>query len=161
MDVNITCPCPGTPHPDGDTVTLRDKPTLPMGLGTTTMLSNLDQSDAIDAATLTGRIAEVWVMEGIVSWTLVDEAGQPRPSDRANIREFMSDFTVIFPVADAAASLYSEAILNPLVKGSSESSRPGPTAPSTSHTSEPSSKRRSPSTPSSPDTSEATTPSEE
>jgi hypothetical protein len=125
------------------------------------MLTSADPTDDIDAATLTGRIAEVWITEGVERWTLVDETGEARPANRANVKAFMSDFGVAFLVADAAATLYSEAILSPLVARTSASSLDGQTARSTSASSPSSPKRRSPQGPSSPGTSEASPPSTE
>ncbi len=128
MDVNIPCPCPGTPHPDGDTVTLRDKPTLHMG---TTALGWASQQ-AQSAAPTSGDIAELYLREGILSWTFLDDKGQPKPVDAAGIEELMDDYTAAYPIAEAASGVYTDLIFAPLVAQVQKSSRTSRTARSTS-----------------------------
>lgn len=122
MDVPVGCPCPGTPHPDGDTVTLRDKPTLHMG---TTVLGWAGQSST-DGQPATGEIAELYLREGIEAWTFVDDSGEPMPVSQANLDWFMDDYALAYPVADAASGLYTDVIFAPLQTAASGS--PSPTA---------------------------------
>lgn len=138
MDVTVACPCPGTPHPDGDTVTLRDKPTLEMG---TTSLGWASQQ-ASDGKPTTGHISVLYVREGILSWTFLEEDGTHKPVNAETLDWFVDDFALAYPVAEKAAELYTDAIFAPLLaqmnKSSAKtarprrSSQPGPTDPSTS-----------------------------
>ena len=157
MEVNIGCPCPGTPHPDGDIVTLRDKPNLQMGMKVIAIISQ-GQTDPSQAMALTSQLAEVFLTDGILEWTLVDEGG-PVPVDPTTVHDFCQDFTFAYPVAEAASGLYSSPIFDPLVPKTLTSSKPSRTGGSTSRNSPSRLKPLSPSEPSSPDTTEATTPS--
>lgn len=137
MDVTVPCPCVGTPHPDGDTVTLRDKPTLHMG---TTAFSWTNIQVRSKAPT-EGEIAELYLTDGISDWTFLLEDGERRPLNDENLRWFLDDFELSYPVANAAADLYTEAIYRPLLasvkkvskptKGARRSSNSTPTSPST------------------------------
>jgi hypothetical protein len=151
MDVHIPCPCPGAPHPDGDTVTLRDKPTLHMG---TTALG-WASAQANGSSPTSGDIAELYLREGILSWTFVLDNGSPRPVSADHLDWLLDDYEVAFPVAEQASDLYTEVIFRPLVAQLPKSSRTGQTNGSTSRRSVSSSSRRSRSAPSPIATSEA------
>lgn len=138
MDVTVPCPCPGTPHPDGDTVTLRDKPTLHMG---TTALGWASKQ-ATDEAPTSGDIAELYLREGVLAWTFIGEDGAPRPVSEEGLDWLLDDYELAYPIADAASELYTEAIFRPLVARLPKSSRTSRTTASTS--------RRSRSTPRTP-----------
>lgn len=137
MDVTVACPCPGTPHPDGDTVTLRDKPTLMMG---TTALGWAGQQ-ASDGAPSTGHISEVYLTDGILSWTFVEEDGSPKPVNDETLRWLLDDYALAYPVAEKAAEVYTDIIFAPLLAQISNSSRTGRTGASTSRSSRRSSSR--------------------
>lgn len=137
MDVTVPCPCAGTPHPDGDIVTLRDKPTLHMG----TTAFGWANVQATERKPSSGDIAELYLTEGIVGWTFLLDDGSPRPLDDENLAWFTDDFALAYPVADKAADLYTDVIFRPLVdsipkastrrRASRRSSNSTPTAPST------------------------------
>lgn len=120
MDVTVPCPCPGTPHPDGDTVTLRDKPTLHMG---TTAFGWANIQATKDQPT-TGDIAELYLTDGIIAWTFVLEDGSPRPLGSAGLEWLLDDFELAYPIADKASELYTEAIFRPLVASRTNASKP-------------------------------------
>ena len=141
MDVIVPCPCPGTPHPDGDTVTLRDKPTLHMG----TTAFGWANMQATEKKPTSGDIAELYLRDGIVAWTFLEEDGTPKPVTEETIDWLLDDFTLAYPVADKAADVYTDIIFRPLVdlmpkaskrtRASRRSSSSGPTESSTSVTS--------------------------
>jgi hypothetical protein len=151
MDVTTTCPCSGTPHPDGDTVTLRDKPTLMMG---TTALGWAGQQ-ATDSKPTSGEISEMFLRLGILSWTYLEDDGTPKPVTDETLDWLLDDYELAYPVAEKAAELYTEVIFAPLLKQISNSSRTGRTNASTSANSRRSRSRPSPSEPSSITSSEA------
>jgi len=153
MDVHVPCPCPGTPHPDGDTVTLRDKPTLRMG----TQVIGLSSAQAQTGLPSAGDITELFVREGILAWTFVLEDGSPRPLDAEGIQWLVDDYAVAYPIAERASELYTEVIFAPLLAQATEPRRSSPTSrtgASTSASSQRSRKLQSVSASSSPDTSD-------
>lgn len=151
MDINVTCPCPGSPHPDGDTVTLRDKPTFHMG---TTALGWAGRQTVSDVPS-TGEIMEVYLRDGIIDWTFVEEDGTPRALNNEGIDWLLEDYELAFPIAEQAAELYTDRIFDPLVKRISNSSRTGLTGNSTSRSSRRTRRVRPPSVSSSTTSSEA------
>jgi hypothetical protein len=91
-----------------------------------------DGSDAYTAEVL-AVLTEGYVLHGIESWTLVDEAGKPLPVSRAAIRErILARVDVAAGIGDAADELYGEKVLLPLLVRASKSSQPTLTEPSTS-----------------------------
>jgi hypothetical protein len=84
VDVQITCPCPGSPHAQ-DTVTLRDRLTFAGGLAV--------RQRIVDAVTIrlgeddiVATMTEGYILHGIGAWTLVGDDGKPLPLTLANIR---------------------------------------------------------------------------
>lgn len=133
-DVQIPCPCPGTPHPDGDTVYLKDKLDLHDGIAVQHLIIAANQpTDRMDAAHLTGVLAEGYLLYGVEAWTLVDEEGHTIPVTQESIRgRLLSDFASAAPVAEKADDLYMASVILPLVKRASMSSPSTPTNGSTS-----------------------------
>ena len=130
--VQIPCPCPGTPHPDGDTVELREKLGLAAGIAVQRMIIEANQGRA-DTAELTGKLGEGYLLHGVEAWTLIDENGSLIPVNENTIRaRLLTDFTVAAPIADAADDLYMAAVISPLVKKAERSSPTTPTNGSTS-----------------------------
>lgn len=137
MDVQIPCICPlkgdERRHPDGDTITLRDK--LPFAAVSTIRWSVAIQRETDPATTIAeefGTISEFYVLFGIAAWTLVDVTGKPIEVSKAAIRVHL--LTVDGPaqiVSDAADDLY-QAVMLPLLRGASTSSPPSSTTESTS-----------------------------
>ena len=118
------CACPGTPHEEGDTVSLLAKLSLSGGLAA--------QADIIaaagDGSTLAQRWLVTYVRHGAVAWNLVDEDG-PVPFD---VDAILADYSFALPVADRADDLYSAAIIDPLTVRLNGISRNGLTDASTS-----------------------------
>lgn len=147
--VHIPCPCPGTPHPDGDTVGLREKLGLAAGIALQRMVINANQNRP-DAEELTGKLAEGYLLHGVEDWTLVNEDGRPIPVTDITIRKWLlEDFATAAPIADQADGLYMAAVLLPLVNRAQTSSPSSPTNGSTSRPRSGTSKRPKPSKPSS------------
>lgn len=143
----IPCPCPGSPHPEGDTVYLREK----LGLRAGTTLQHLiiasrrqnASDDDVEPPPLTpmqiaevnGNLIEQYVLLGVVGWTFVDEKGRTVPVHSDTIRSWLlDDFERATPIADKADDLYKDAVIGPLVRVASESSPDTTTDTSTSHT---------------------------
>jgi hypothetical protein len=115
---------------------------------------------ATNSVPTSGEIADLYLKEGIIAWTFLDESG-PLPLNVENIqRILLDDFETAYPVAEAAADLYTEIVFRPLVAAMKRSSPHGPTNASTSANSPSTSKRPLRSIPSSPVASEASTPSD-
>lgn len=131
IPVAVACPCPGTPH-DGDTVYLRPKLDLRAGMVAQRKIIEIGSSTN-DADEAMGDLAVIYCRHGVDSWTLVDEEGEALPVTPEAIENvLLADFSVGYPVADAAADLYNGVLLDPLVAKASKSSRPTRTRGSTS-----------------------------
>lgn len=149
MDVQIPCPCPGTPH-EGDTVTLADKLGLRAGVAVQNLIvkSVEAEGDRLETADIIGILCEGYLLFGITGWTCVDAKGKRIDPSRELIRSYLlEDFTFSEPIAEAANDLYPAIAIRPLVARASMSSPDMPTEPSTS--APPTPLRRKPSKPSS------------
>ena len=156
MDVQIACLCPPnargeTRHPDGDTVTLRERLDFRSALtARNTMVMVKQEDEEASTADILAALTEVYLLIGITGWTLVDAKNKPVDVSRAAIREhLLSNPDVAMVVGDAADELYSEAVILPLLARASNSSPPTPIAGSTSATKASSGRRPKPSKPSS------------
>lgn len=119
VPVAVACQCPGAPH-DGDTVYLRPKISLPGGI--------IAQQSIIEAPPTVGAqtagLIDAFLRNEIVAWSFVDEKGNDLPVTPANVEaRILSDFAYAMPIADVAAELYTEAVINPLRAAASESSK--------------------------------------
>lgn len=139
------CRCPGTPHPEGDIIELRPTLGLEAGLEAETLMLRAVRTavpgpygPVLDTEWLVDQWLPVFVRAGAYAWNRVDENGEPVPFD---IEAIMGDYRVARAVGDAAADLYSEEVIDPLLQRLGLNSQPGPTEPSTSHPSKP--RRRS------------------
>lgn len=145
----IPCPCPGTPHPDGDTVYLRSK----LGLRAGATLQNLvivarnrhiasveegapvPDMTPLAEAELTAELTEGYILMGVVDWTFTDPDGRKVPVHADTIRALLlEDFGMASAVADRADELYMPAVIGPLVKAAEPSSQDITTDESTSPT---------------------------
>jgi len=152
MDVSIPCVC-GL-H-ETDTITLRDRLDFRRAVSLRNALAILynDEPDAgFDEvlATLTDK----YLLAGIERWTLEEENDKGKrlavPLSYANIRDrLMTHFTEAMTVGDAADSLYTEAVMAPLLQRGRRSSPATPTNGSTSPKKPSSTRRPRPSKPSS------------
>ena len=138
VPVKIACPCPGTPHADGDTVGLRPKLGLVGGTivqGVVVAAKNRAEAEGrpLDVGTTTALVSEAYLLQGVCEWTLVDEIGKPVPVNAETIRShLLDDFTLASAVSDKADDLYMEAVIRPLLAPASTSSPPTPINGSTS-----------------------------
>lgn len=122
------CACPGTPHPDGDTVTLPDK-------------LSFDENVAALAAIFSGdgdaQASRAWkvYLHAAVAWNVVDEKGAvPLTSEGLDALDFADQYEI----ADQADTLYRSVVLAPLVRRMSKSSKSGPTTGSSPRRTRPS-----------------------
>ncbi len=135
----IDCVCPPKAggevrHPKGDTVRLREKLGFREAVQARNVIVLLKQDDPdADVADILGALTEVYLLVGIESWTLTDERGRPIEPTRPAIRQFMADHTQeAMDIGEEADTLYSEAVVLPLVARAARSSQPSQTDDSTS-----------------------------
>ena len=125
----VVCPCEGTPHPEGDTVELRETLGLAAGVALQRLLIGSDSPQA----EIVGALMEGYLRFGVVAWTFVDDIGKPVPVTPETIQSMLLDnFTRAYPVAEAADSLYEGPVFGPLATAAANSSRTTTTAASTS-----------------------------
>jgi len=92
---------------------------------------------------VTAGLLDAFLRNEVVAWTYVDDKGEALPVTQANIEQLLlSDFTYATPIADAAAELYTDSVIDPLRAAVSRSSQPSHANGSTSRRKASSSKRR-------------------
>lgn len=137
------CECPDTPH-GTDKAWLRPRLTAEGGYRAMHILMT-----ATDRDVTAGALGMCFLADGLVRWTLLDDAGKPIPTDEATLRSGALDWdTTLYPIAEKAAVLYTDSVVDPLRKGRAAPSLPGPTEASTSPTTDSSSGSPTPSEPS-------------
>ena len=135
MDVSIPCICPGDEirHPDGDTVTLKDRLGFEEAMACKQAMLMAGASDD-DPDAVPRRMAAVirqYLFSGIQSWTLMN--GKAIPVTAHDIEQYiLSDFLVANIVSSEAEGLYNPQVLVPLAGRASKFSPPTPTGVSTS-----------------------------
>lgn len=112
------CSCPGTPHPNGDTVTY--PPKLPFDVAAQVIGLIWNVGDVP-----TAQNAFPLYLKTPVSWNLVGENGAPVPLTEEALDAL--DFADQYEIADYADTLYRGTVLSPLVRRMSRSSETGPT----------------------------------
>ena len=124
VPVSVACPCPDTPHADGDTVFLAPHLSLKGGLlAEATMVRSwgklnvkgklpevTEASLAIEAS-----LREIYVSDGVKDWTFVDEEGPIEVNEQSIHDLLLSNFTLARPVGDKADELYTASVLDPLL----------------------------------------------
>jgi hypothetical protein len=149
MDVPIDCICPGEDvrHPDGDTITLKDKLGFVEATAIRKSMTFVESDDeSARAAEILATLVESYVLFGVKSWTLQDERGKPIPVGHTAIRDhLLSNMEAASIVGDVADDLYKAVVLLPLVLKASRSSPPSQTNGSTSRPTALSQRRRRPS----------------
>jgi hypothetical protein len=135
VDVQITCPCPGSPHAQ-DTVTLRDRLTFAGGVAVQQRIRDSLRDRPSEADTI-GALMEGYVLHGIAAWTIVNEAGKPLTVTPGTIGSvFLDAFNQnTMKIAEKADELYEGQVVAPLVQEVSNSSPDLPMSESTSRTS--------------------------
>lgn len=131
MDITIDCPCPlkgeEVRHPDGDTVTLRDRLNFQEVTTIQKAMGLVDEDDRqLEIAKQLAVCTELYMLMGISSWTFVDDKGKPLPVSHANIRDLFERADVL-DISREAERLYNPRVLLPLVRAASASSPPTPT----------------------------------
>lgn len=140
--VAVACPCPDTPHSDGDSVFLAPHLSLRGGLlAEATMVrvwSKLNTAGKVPEQTeaslaVEASLREVYVADGVKAWTFVDEAGAEVPVNEQTVRDILlSNFSLARPVGDEADRLYTSSVLDPLLARLSKSLPSSPRRASTS-----------------------------
>lgn len=142
------CPCPNTPHSE-EHVYLEPELTLPMAGAATAALRWADDTVADKQAAL----IQAYFPSAIRSWTFLElgegKRLEPVPVTRANMERLLPWDKGGFEVIDQADTLYSAALMRPLVKRISKLSERGRTGSSTSRTKGSGSRPRKQSAPSS------------
>lgn len=141
IPVAVACPCPGTPHSDGDTVFMGPFLSLEGGMLAEALmvrswarlensgkeLRQTEASLAVEAA-----LRRVYVADGVREWTFVDAEGEDIEVTEESVRTILlSNFTLSRPVGDKADELYTTSVLDPLLKQIKKSSRSSPRREST------------------------------
>lgn len=133
------CRCDGSPHSEGDFAYLKPQADLELGLAAHQVVSQTVDSQRQNGSSLSSeqafelmqiKLGMAYAIHGIAQWDLLDEHGKPVPVNAATVGAIK--WTEIEPVADKAATLYSEEVLVPLVARLSKFSPRGRTAGSTS-----------------------------
>ena len=147
------CECPNTPHAEGDKAWLRPRLTPEGGYRAMHVLMT-----ATDTDETAGALGMTFLVDGLVRWTLLDDAGKEVPTDEETLRSGALDWeTTLAPIAERAAVLYTMSAMNPLLKGRETPLQLGQTEASTSPTTD--SSEMSP-MPSGPSTTPTTPPSQ-
>jgi hypothetical protein len=134
VNVTVECLCPGAAHPDGDTITLRERLDFQGATGVRQVLFLVAQDDpsATDAQ-YAAALAEHYLLYGIESWTLVDADRKPIPVTKRAIREYVLSRPVeVRELSDEAQARFNPQVLAPLVAAASKSSPSTSTDSSTS-----------------------------
>ncbi len=139
MNVQIPCICPPkgdeVRHPSGDTVTLREK--LPFQAVAAIRWAVGIQKTTDPRASIAdtfGLLTEHYVMAGVEAWTVVGDNNKPIEVTPDALRDvLLAQIDAAITVADKADDLY-QAVMLPLLLGSSTSSPSTPTTGSTSRT---------------------------
>lgn len=123
------CYCPGSPH-EADLVFLAPQLSMAGGMAAQSAISE----GITDARLLQEMLAAIWIRHGVIGWNLVDEDGDPLPTDPATVNAALPYGKGGRLVAERADELYAEDILAPLVQRLKTTSQRGRTGDSTSAT---------------------------
>lgn len=134
------CACPGAPHAEGDFAYLKPRADIAVGLAVHQVVYNSVDSTQQNGSSLTPdqafgqmqiKLGMAYTVHGIARWDLLDEHGKPLDIASAILNGKVG-WTEVMPVADKAATLYSEEVLVPLAASLRTSSPRGQTRRSTS-----------------------------
>jgi len=148
--VQVECLCPPNAagevrHPDGDTVTLRERLDFRAAATVRNRLAVASEENLIEGEIL-AVLVETYVLVGVESWSVVDDKGKPLPPSRETITALLlANYDAATAVGNAADELYTASVILPLLARASNSSPPTPIAASTSAKRSPSSERSKPS----------------
>lgn len=138
-EINIgACTCPGTPHPDGDLLEMRDKLGLAGGSVLTSIALDYIQTPMVQRHPVANLIADLrvaYVEQGAIGWNLLGEDGEPLPFTPDNLKaQVLEDYSRGVAAADAGDQMYYGAVLAPLLAEVQKLSQPTPAKPKTSAT---------------------------
>lgn len=110
--VNVgPCRCPGTPHTEGDIVSLDVELSTPAGIAANAVVSLGGRIEDI----LSGLL-DALMRHSIREWTFLDAKGKPVPVNQDNIRAYLPWLKGGKEVSAAAQELYADTILGPFVR---------------------------------------------
>lgn len=133
MDVRIPCVCPGTPHADGDTVTLRERLDFVRARAVRLAVTYMAAGKLLPLPLMEAKFSEQFVLYGVEGWTLVDAQGNPIDPTLDAIEQFLQEHEAeADAIGTAGDGLYAQAVVAPLRLTVSLSSPPTPTNGSTS-----------------------------
>jgi hypothetical protein len=125
-------PEPSAPNivrlPNGHTVTLHPKVTIPIGVAGASVI-NANRGHLAD---IWGGLAEVYLHLGIAAWTFKDAKGEAVPITPDTIDEYLPFDEGGLEVAEAADRLYQEPLMRPLLRRQAAFSAATQMPPSTS-----------------------------
>jgi hypothetical protein len=151
VNVEIPCVCPplstGAPRHQVDTVQLHDKLGFRAALTVRNTIIVIKNEDAVaSVAEILAALTEVYLLEGIEWWSIVDQRNKAVEVNRETVRAFLDEHPdEAMTVGNAADDIYQEQVLGPLVRQASKQSQPTRTESSTLVTtgSEPKRQKRS------------------
>src|SRR5436190_2313140 len=106
------CPCPGTPHEDGDIVYLAPVLSTPGGMAASAAI----REGMSDPVLFAERLGVIWLRHGIRSWTFLDEEGDPVPVSSEAADDLLPWAKGGRLVADKADDLYAQDVLAPFLE---------------------------------------------
>jgi hypothetical protein len=113
------CACPGTPHPNGDTVTFKPRLSFDENVAA---LSAIFSGDGVGNA---NKAWGVYLRHGVVAWNLLDDEGKPVPLTSEALEAL--PFEDQFEIGDRGDDVYAAVVLAPLRRRTNSSSESGPT----------------------------------
>ncbi len=128
------CTCPGTPHPDGDTITFKDRLTFEENVAAVTSIMTGDNIGIVSKAW------GIYLHAGPIAWNVLDEQGRAVLLTR-EVLDGLS-FDDQWEIADRADDIYGKVALAPLVRRTSVSSKNGQTSTGSPRRTKPSPKPR-------------------
>lgn len=125
-EVKVACPCPGTPHPDGDTVVLKAEPDVALFTAFNITFGSIEGSAlSIDQfnADMQGAFSELYLRHGIDHWTFVDGRGDDIPVRPSTVKALLPFYKGGKEVIDACDALYSKELLAPFVEAAEKAQK--------------------------------------
>lgn len=134
------CPCPGTPHADGDIVYLAPVLSTPGGMAASAAI----REGLTDQVLLAEKLGGIWLRHGIRTWTFLDAEGDPVPVSTDAADDLLPWGKGGRLVADKADELYAQDVLAPFMEAVKQAKRSqrGPTPKTASSTPAPTSSTR-------------------
>lgn len=107
------CLCPDTPHADGDHAFLRPRLSPEGGMAASFVIAQMEAGDGVGDYMKT--MGMVLLEDGLRSWDVLDDDGEPAPITRGALRSGMYDFdSTLKPIIDRCFELYEDSVMRPL-----------------------------------------------